>query len=210
MGHSPAFPEPKHFEDSSSLYADSAYMHAPQPQRAGRQLPQLDSEEESLPLRTTFDRPHSSDTPYDTSAPSSSSPNPKRLTASSSYPPRNFSRPTLSPPPVVQYTHPENLNASGYVSPGDLPSLNPQSVGRFSSPPLSQQVHHLPEESYDSFHTARTISPEPMTENDFTPPTQQSLSQQQPPAHNDRTLDGTRGQDLRLRNQQTNFGAALL
>lgn len=198
MGRSPAFPEPKHFEDSSSDDGHNSYLHAPQPQRVGRQIPQLDSEEalgSAEPLRSTFDQLHPSDTPYNTS-----------------YSPRNISQPTQSPPPPAQFTHTQTLNANGHPSPQWAP--NTRNADQFSSPPLPSQVHHTPEESYDSFQTAHTASPEPMTVNEFVIPPPQPSSQQKQSPHIYQTPDGTRGQGTlgrspRLENQQSKFDALL-
>ncbi|KAF5346208.1 hypothetical protein D9756_011139 [Leucocoprinus leucothites] len=180
---SPGFPRVKHFQESSEESSYEPHMHAPKPQRPGHHMPPAEPEEDltnARPLQHHFDPLSGRQAPYSPALHGSPSPiQPPPPSSDSDYgsrapmniqppnsPPRNFSRPTppSSPPrqslhqlpPIIQsqLLHP---NAQNPFASSDHISLAPIS---------NQQTTHIPEESYDSFHTAHSASPEPMSIDD--------------------------------------------
>lgn len=231
MGSTPAFPEPKHFQESSSEHSYDSYLHAPQPQRAGRQIPHVYPEEDSPdsaePLHSAFDHsssygqvyppppttydpfnparpPVPSGATYNTRVETTTPSQPARPSSSGSYSPRNFSRPLRSPSPPGQHTHPQRFNIQGQSPRIAGPPAYSSSNAHIPSP-NPQQGYHVHEETYDSFHTAHTASPEPMNETDFRSPNTQHI----PSSNQQQGMADSRGQDPRRWDEESRFGPSL-
>lgn len=160
MGYAAAFADPAHFQQEEPTEHYDTYLHAPKPQRPGRQIkpeeglrstPNLDSNYPQTSLSPTANT-------YDPFA-DSNSPVPSPLIRSSppkSYPPtQNFSTFVGSREPASEFSPVPQYNPSDRGSPRvTAPTFNNHPV---SSPNSGQQ---------GPYSTGYLNSPEPMTESD--------------------------------------------
>ncbi|KAF9443820.1 hypothetical protein P691DRAFT_382491 [Macrolepiota fuliginosa MF-IS2] len=188
MGYTPPFPKPKHFQDSTPDYSHEPHLHAPKPQRAERQMPRLESENDALesavPLRTAFDGAQGRNDSQ------RASPYQSHQTPSA---PMNPIQPPLDPfRDTSPVHHPSDTPYERETSRQLTPSYSPRNhSGPLQSSPVSlidpsvvaaPPIYRAYEATHDSFHAVNTNSPEPMIETDSRSRAPRPLAGQQDPS----------------------------